>query len=455
MNTNYLKIFSDKKEKQPLLKKIFAETFSKVKLTKRQKIWWSICIVSMIVAIGMKVKAQILSVGGIYHGAVTIRNILSVSELLTNNGKVTPELAEDIAQSWSGIDIIKSMLKYITEIQLKSIEKINELAFGTSTMFEHILQGLTIFAVIGCVYKLVIHFLKTERFDNVSAFTGFFQFIGIAVLFVFSDQIVDRVVSLNRGIDTKNIEEMNLKLDKELSNSILNDLSYAIKLLKDNKEKIEEEEKKKTESMVFTADNEIKMMALKIEKMKILTWDANLALQFKYIYYSFFISVIASIMAIPSVILSVMIKVLLTVMVAGTKLVFLLAFIPGFENTWKTFMANMVNILLWGPIFNAIYGFIVAIIIYMMNENTLGTGQIVWLTIVACILAFQSISLTTSAAGVVIQGAGASMAGALGSMSTMSGVNVAMGVTKAAVGVGAAMAGAAVVGKSMSKKGGK
>lgn len=450
MNTNYLKIFSDKKEKQPLLKKIFAETFSKVKLTKRQKIWWSICIVSMIVAMGMKVKAS----GIIYHGAVTIRNILSVSELLTNSGKVTPELAEDIAQSWSGIDIIKSMLKYITEIQLKSIEKINELAFGTSTMFEHILQGLTIFAVIGCVYKLVIHFLKTERFDNVSAFTGFFQFIGIAVLFVFSDQIVDRVVSLNRGIDTKNIEEMNLKLDKELSNSILNDLNYAIELLKDNKIKLEEEAEKKSNNIV-TVDNEIKIMALKIEKMKILTWDANLALQFKYIYYSFFISVIASIMAIPSVILSVMIKVLLTVMVAGTKLVFLLAFIPGFENTWKTFMANMVNILLWGPIFNAIYGFIVAIIIYMMNENTLGTGQIVWLTIVACILAFQSISLTTSAAGVVIQGAGASMAGALGSMSTMSGVNVAMGVTKAAVGAGAAMAGAAMVGKSMSKKGGK
>ena len=450
MNTNYLKIFSDKKEKQPLLKKIFAETFSKVKLTKRQKIWWSICIVSMIVAMGMKVKAS----GIIYHGAVTIRNILSVSELLTNNGKVTPELAEDIAQSWSGIDIIKSMLKYITEIQLKSIEKINELAFGTSTMFEHILQGLTIFAVIGCVYKLVIHFLKTERFDNVSAFTGFFQFIGIAVLFVFSDQIVDRVVSLNRGIDTKNIEEMNLKLDKELSISILNDLTYAIELLNKNKENIDREELKKSSAMV-TVDNEIKLMALKIEKMKILTWDANLALQFKYIYYSFFISVIASIMAIPSVILSVMIKVLLTVMVAGTKLVFLLAFIPGFENTWKTFMANMVNILLWGPIFNAIYGFIVAIIIYMMNENTLGTGQIVWLTIVACILAFQSISLTTSAAGVVIQGAGASMAGALGSMSTMSGVNVAMGVTKAAVGVGAAMAGTAMVGKSMSKKGGK
>ena len=149
-------------------------------------------------------------------------------------------------------------------------------------------------------------------------------------------------------------------------------------------------------------------------------------------------------MAIPSIILSIMIKVLLTVMVAGTKIVFLMAFIPGFENTWKTFMSNMVNILLWAPIFNALYGFIVAIIIFMMSDQSLGTGQIVWITIIACILAFQSISLTTSAAGVVIQGAGASMAGALGSMSTMSGVNVAMGATKAAVGL-------AVMKKFMSK----
>ena len=154
-------------------------------------------------------------------------------------------------------------------------------------------------------------------------------------------------------------------------------------------------------------------------------------------------------MAIPSVILSVMIKVLLTVMVAGTKLVFLMAFIPGFENTWKTFMTNMVNILLWSPIFNALYGFIVTIIVYMVNEDTLGTGQIIWLTIVACILAFQSISLTTSAAGVVIQGAGASMAGALGSMSTMSGVNVATGAAKAAVGVTTAV----VIGNKFMSKG--
>ncbi|MDO4880064.1 MAG: hypothetical protein Q3983_02180 [Capnocytophaga sp.] len=145
-----------------------------------------------------------------------------------------------------------------------------------------------------------------------------------------------------------------------------------------------------------------------------------------------------------------MVKVLLTVMVAGTKLVFLLAFIPGFENTWKTFMLNMLNILLWTPIFNALYGFICSIIIGLMTDSSLGSGQIVWLTIVAIILAFQSISLTTSAAGVVINGAGASIAGAMGSMTTMNGVSAGLGVAKAGLGVAGAVAGGVVAGKAMS-----
>lgn len=451
MKSNYLKIFRDKQEKKPLLKKILTETFSKIKFTKRQKIWWSICLISILVAFGMKVRSSAPLTQGaiIYEGIHSIKNVQLVSELLTSKTEATKEIAENIAQSWSGIDIIKKMLQYLTDVQVKSIDKINDLAFGTSTMFDHIYFGLTIFAVIGCLYKLLMHFLKTERFDNVMAFTGFFQFIGIALLFVFSDQIVNQVVGLNQGISTEKVEEMNIKLDRELSEALLNDLKYSIELLKNIERDIAIEREKKSKATVVTLDHDLEIMKLSIEKMKIYSWDANLALQFKYIYYSLFISIIASIMAIPSVILSVMIKVLLTVMVAGTKLVFLMAFIPGFENTWKTFMTNMVNILLWSPIFNALYGFIVAIIVYMVNEDTLGTGQIIWLTIVACILAFQSISLTTSAAGVVIQGAGASMAGALGSMSTMSGVNVATGAAKAAVGVTTAV----VIGNKFMSKG--
>ena len=453
MNTNYFKIFIDKKEKQPLLKKMLTDIFGKIKLSKKHKILGIISIICMGVSFVMKLNAASGS------SEKPLEGVKSMYDILTEMG-ANPLTAAMIVENWDGVQIIKNMLNYLTGIQIKSIDYINATPFGTSTMFEHIYSGLTIFAVIGCVYKLVLHFLKTERFDNVSAFTGFFQFIGIAVLFVFSDQIVNQVVSLNQGVSTETIQTLNIKLDNELTAQITKDLKPTIEEIKKEYEKIDELKEQKNEPSInpissLAYDFEIAEHSLKIAKL--ITWDAGMALQWKYIYFSIVIGIIASILAIPSVIISIMIKILLTVMVAGTKLVFLLAFIPGFENTWKTFMTNMLNILLWAPIFNAIYSFIISLVSFMLGPDPLGTGQIIWLTIVTCILAFQSISLTTSAAGVVIQGAGASMAGALGSMATMSGVNVAMGITKAAVGVGAAAAGGAVAGgamasKSMSKK---
>ena len=454
MNTNYFKFFTDKKEKQPLLKKMLTDIFGKIKLSKKHKILGIISIICMGVSFVMKLNAA----GG--SSEKPLEGVKSMYDILAEMGanRVTAAM---IAGSWDGVQIVKNMLNYLTDIQIKSIDYINATPFGTSTMFEHIYSGLTIFAVIGCVYKLVLHFLKTERFDNVSAFTGFFQFIGVAVLFVFSDQIVNQVVSLNQGVSTESIQTLNIKLDNELTAQIKKDLKPTVEEIIGEFQEIDKLriQKKNDQSInpisSLAYDFQITEHSLKIAKL--ITWDAGMALQWKYIYFSIVIGIIASILAIPSVIISIMIKILLTVMVAGTKLVFLLAFIPGFENTWKTFMTNMLNILLWAPIFNAIYSFIISLVSSMLGPDPLGTGQIIWLTIVTCILAFQSISLTTSAAGVVIQGAGASMAGALGSMATMSGVNVAMGVTKAAVGVGAAAAGGAVAGgamasKSMSKK---
>lgn len=451
MNTNYFKFFTDKKEKQPLLKKMLTDIFGKIKLSKKHKILGIISIICMGVSFVMKLNAASGS------SEKPLEGVKSMYDILTGMG-ADPLTAAMIVENWDGVQIIKNMLNYLTGIQIKSIDYINATPFGTSTMFEHIYSGLTIFAVIGCVYKLVLHFLKTERFDNVSAFTGFFQFIGIAVLFVFSDQIVNQVVSLNQGVSTESIQTLNIKLDNELTAQITKDLKPTVEEIKEEYENIAlAQVKKKDANPISSLAIDIEIMEHSLKIAKLIMWDAGMALQWKYIYFSIVVGVIASILAIPSVIISIMIKILLTVMVAGTKLVFLLAFIPGFENTWKTFMTNMLNILLWAPIFNAIYSFIISLVSFMLGPDPLGTGQIIWLTIVTCILAFQSISLTTSAAGVVIQGAGASMAGALGSMATMSGVNVAMGVTKAAVGVGAAAAGGAVAGgamasKSMSKK---
>ena len=63
----------------------------------------------------------------------------------------------------------------------------------------------------------------------------------------------------------------------------------------------------------------------------------------------------------------------------------------------------------------------------------MGTGQIIWLSLVVVIGAFQSVSLTTTAAGTIINGAGASMAGAMGSLASMNGASMVAGAGQAAL----------------------
>lgn len=441
MNKNYLKIYN-KDKGSSLLKNILTESFKNIKFSKKQKFWGLLSLFCLGVATVMKAQ-----VGGLIGLSIASYKIRDVSEVLTNafGTEAHAEVIKEIASDWSSLNIVKTFLEYISDIQLASIKVVNELPFGHIDMFDHIVTGITIFAVIGCFYKVFMHFLNTERFDNVKAFTGFFQYFGVAILFIFSDQIVDRVVSLNEPINAEKMKAMSSSLSAELDRTLVTDLRKVIKEI----EALENLPKSDKEGP-------IDFISYNLQKWKLKTYDANFALMFKYAYYTIFIMLISSIMAIPGFILSVMVKILLTVMVAGTKLVFLLAFIPGFENTWKTFMLNMLNILLWAPIFNAVYGFIVALIIGLMTDNTLGSGQIVWLSIVSVILAFQSLSLTTSAAGVVINGAGASMAGAMGAITTMSGASMGMSMAKTAVGTAASIAGGAVgtsigVGKFMKK----
>ena len=174
-------------------------------------------------------------------------------------------------------------------------------------------MDLPFFAVIGCLYKMLVHFLKTERFDNVMAFTGFFQFIGIALLFVFSDQIVNQVVSLNQGVNTAAIQELNKKLDKELTNQMIKDLKYPIEQIKKEKKILTKAIEKETEEAgslnpITLIGNKMDVASSKMRINKMILWDAGAALQFKYFFFSSVIGIIASILAIPSVILSIMIK---------------------------------------------------------------------------------------------------------------------------------------------------
>lgn len=454
INNNYLNIFKEK-QKKFFFNDVFIKNLLKnIRITKRQKFWWVVCLLSLGVAFIMKAQTTQTSSnsteGGSKDMATLVGELFDTSRIdmdAESKDNLSLAIQQEIVRSNSGMDYLKRFLKWIANIQIDSIEKVNNLSFGTRGMFDFLIDGITIFAVIGCLYKLITHFLNTERHDNVKAYTGYFQYLSIAVLFVFSGQIVDRVVGLNQQIKSEEIKSMTTKLDNQLNRVIAEDLKKPIGEIRVIVDEIKRLQDKHAEEWVGV-ETGLQIFKSHAQIWKITAFDINLSIAFKYIYFTVVIGIICSVMAVPAFVLSVMVKILLTVMVAGTKLVFLLAFIPGFESTWKTFMLNLLNILLWIPIFNAIYSFIIALIISMMNDATLSSGQIVWLTIVSVILAFQSLSLTTSAAGVVINGAGASMAGAMGSLATMNGVNAGLGVVKAAAG-----AAGAVVRVGMAAKG--
>ena len=127
-------------------------------------------------------------------------------------------------------------------------------------------------------------------------------------------------------------------------------------------------------------------------------------------------------------------------MIAGAKIVFLLAFIPGFENTWKTYLLNLLNVVLWIPIFNVIITFIISMVSMLISSDMLNSGSIIWLSIVALVCASQSISLTTTCANSIISGASAGAVGAMNSLSAMNGAGMVAG----AVATGSAVAGMAI-----------
>lgn len=443
-NSNYLNIFKVKEKKTFLFKNVFFDEIKKIKLSKKQRIWGLISIFLIGVSFVMRATAPEFDLGkdkGFVEGIKSLSQV--IDEILVNvPAGMKADLKTQFTLSFGGISVIKWFLGSISDIQLSSISVVEKIGFGSKSMFDFLFDGLTIFAVIGCLYKLVVHFLNTERHDNVKAYTGYFQYLSIAVLFVFSDQIVNRVVGLNEGVNGEKLKEMTVSLSNQLDKVLAKDLQEIAEKIAKLQQKNEELDKEVKKAYIDPElGKRVTMISNDLKIWKLMLFDADIALTFKYVYFSIFIMGISSIMAVPAFILSIMVKVLLTVMVAGTKLVFLLAFIPGFENTWKTFMLNMLNILLWTPIFNALYGLIVALISGLMSDSSLGNGQIVWLTIVSVILAFQSLTLTTSAAGVIINGAGASMAGAMGSMATMNGINAGIGVAKGALGVAGAAVG--------------
>lgn len=334
------------------------------------------------------------------------------------------------------VEIPRNLLKYISDSQIDSIDLVARLPFGSMGMFYHIYIGLTIFAVVGAIYKLVTHFLKTERFDNVRAFTGFFGYLGIVVLFIFSGEIVGRVTNLNKNLKNNHLKTISTTLDSELSSALVTDYKKGLKKMAE----LEERYEKELESATLGSFDVGVQLTYIYEKFEIVAYDLFIAMIYKYGYYTLFIALIVCILAIPSFVMAFMVKVLLGVMIAGTKIVFLVSMIPGFENTWKTFMMNLLNVILWIPIFNEIIQFIQSIMATMIHENSMGAGEIIWMTVVAFICSYQAITLTTTTAGTIINGAGASIAGALGGLSAMNGASVLAGAGGMVASAGGAVA---------------
>lgn len=443
MNIKYLQNFkNDKKAKD------FQKFNAKI-LTNKQKIAFGVFLCSV----------GYLTLFAQSSSPPPPMNVKTIEDLI--GGASNPSLKTltmSFISAFDVINMIKYSIGYIVNAQVSSAAVISGAKFGSSSMFSTINNGVTIFAVIACGYKILMHYLKTERYDNVQAYTGFFSYFGVLILFLFSNNIISRLSSLNSNINYSAISNIGTTINNEIDNAITKDYEKLVKscgVLDDEYQGLATAEGTPSTGI----GGGIKDAFAKLENLpQIIQNRSNYYTQLggfyagnfgKYLYFSVFGLIITSVLAIPAFIMTFMVKVLLSVMTFGTKLVFLLAFIPGFENTWKTFLLNFLNILLWVPIFNAIIAFILQIISSTIVSTTMTGGQIIWLSIVAIVCAFQAISLTTTAAGTIINGAGAGMAGAMGALSGMgaasmigSAISTGAGVAASAAsgGAGAALA---------------
>lgn len=341
--------------------------------------------------------------------------------------------------TWSfPITMLKSIFQSIIDVQLDSVKIIADTPLGASGMFDKIIGGLTVFATIACIYKLVVHFQNTERFDNVKAYTGFFSYFSVLILFIFSSKIVSYLANLNSEINTSNIRSVITIIDDKVNEDAIADFKVHLEEMK----KLEDKRGKTSDwSIMETMSLDLQIMVSKF------TFPVSKLL--KYLFFGIFGGILAGSLAIPVVVLTFMVKILLSIMILGAKIVFLLAFIPGFENAWKTYLLNLLNVLLWIPIFNVIIAFILTIVSTTITNYGGGIGMIIWLSILTLILATQSISLTTTVAGTIVSGNGAGLAAGFGSMSGMSAAGVIGGVV--ALGVAAVGGGVAVASKFSEK----
>ncbi len=441
---NY-KLFVKGKSKSGVFVTGFMSGLKTVHMTLKQKIAFVVIGAAFLTNLVSNVQAQIISsTSGPILGVAKVYDYASsfAERIEKANAGEALEIAIDYVNAFKWLKTLNAALLYIADAQLNSVKTINDLKFGDNSMFSTIVTGLTIFACIACAYRVIKHFLETERHDGVKAITGYFSYVGLLVLFMFAPQITKYVVSLNTPINVAKIKTLSQEIDANLNNMVVENFETYKNAVKPYVEQSKNAEG--TWNIGDKAEGAMGKMWCYVTHI--------IPTMFQCLFYVILGIILTTILAVPTVVMTVMIKILLSVIIYGTQLVFLLAFIPGFENAWKSLMTNLLNILLWSPIFNAVMTFIIAIVIGTMGDTSI--VGILWMTIIAVVLSTQALALTTSAAGVIIQGAGAGMAGALSSLGTMNATSMAGSViSTAAKGAGTIIGGNTVVNKLGAKVG--
>lgn len=415
------------------------KSLKKQKISTKGKISIGVLIVAM-VSNFLYAQLEWIGMGKTIFTTAKVASVLAKPVEGVSNDDIS-ELATSLTESSILISILKGFMEWIVNGQMAIVKIIASSPFGDGGMFTYVSSGLTIFAVIGCAIKIVQHYLATEKYDNVKAFTGFFSYFGVLLLFIFSNQIVGTIAGMNQNINTSSVTSIATKLETELNEVVEDDKKFLIA-------KIQQIRDKKDDGVLSKIEKAIKIKSEEVT----FTMGATI----KYIYVFIFSSILMAVLAIPTIIMTTMVKILLSLLIAGTKIVFLLAFIPGFENAWKTFMLNLLNVILWTPIFNTIITFIITIVASSFQSGAIMNGQIIWSSIVGIILAYQAVTLTTSGANIIVNGTGASMAGALGGMASMGATSIVAGGVKAGAsiamtavgaGIGGSVAGGKLAGK--------
>lgn len=299
----YLKSFSKKKKK--------GFTFQLPSFSNKQKIGLSIFLIGSIYCAVQAQLYQMIKVAFKIKPLYELITMANKNPSIQSNAEIINEVTSSFTDAFMWFDTIKYALGYIVSAQESSISTVASVPISSASSFSHIFTGLTVFACVGCVYKIVTHFLKTERHDNLSAIFGYFSFLAPLVLFLFSGQIVNKLSGINRGINVQSVSSIGIKLNNELENIQLEDYSKFEKHVSSKLANIlpETDFLEKTATYVDLGKDYASFL---------------LGNTIKYIYFSFFVLIFTSVLAIPSFIMTFMVKILLSIMIAGAQIVFLL-----------------------------------------------------------------------------------------------------------------------------------